>query len=341
LRRVKLAGTNIETTALGLGCATLFHLPRERDRRQLLEAAYESGIAHFDLAPIYGLGLSEREMAPFIKGRRDTVTLATKFGIDPSPLGRSIGRFQRPVRTTLARLPQLHAGIKTAGRGPSSGLVGGLLYNSVGYSIQSARASLHRSLRELGTDYVDVFLLHDPKGENVVGAPELMEFLDSQVTKGSIRAWGVASDVIEPTGPVIALARQSRVLQFRDDLFAPAPVTGEGAAQGAITFGVMERALPLLTHYFGESEETARAWGDRLGIDVSDRVGLPNLLVRQALRRNGSGPVLFSSTRADRVRSAATQAVGEEDASSAVEFSAMNELAAEVRLRHPDLGVAR
>ena len=70
----------------------------------MLDVAYDSGIAHFDLAPIYGLGLSEREIAPFIRGRREAITLTTKFGIDPSPLGRLAGRVQRPVRTALARL---------------------------------------------------------------------------------------------------------------------------------------------------------------------------------------------------------------------------------------------
>jgi hypothetical protein len=104
----------------------------------------------------------------------------------------------------------------------------------------------------------------------------------------------------------------------------------------------MERALPLLTRYFEDSEEASRTWGDRLGIDVHDRVSLPNLLVRHALRRNGSGPVLISSTRVDRVRSAARQAGGEEDASSALgEFDAMSDLADEIRLVYPRWEVAR
>ncbi len=296
MRRIKLMGTDIETTALGFGCATLFHLPRGRDRRAVLDVAYDSGIAHFDLAPIYGLGLSEREIAPFIRGRREAITLTTKFGIDPSPLGRLAGRVQRPVRTALARLPKLSGGIKSAGRGPSSGLVGQLLYTSAGYSLESAHASLHRSLKALGTDYLDILMLHDPTGENVARAPELAAFLDSQVSKGVLRAWGIASDVIEPAGPVIALARRSQVLQMRDDLFFPALGGADGATPGRITFGIMERALPMLTHYFDHSEEASRTWGDRLGIDVHDLVSLPNLLVRHALRRNRTGPVLVSST---------------------------------------------
>lgn len=341
MRRLRLVGTDIETTALGLGCATIFHLPRGRDRRLLLEAAYDSGIAHFDLAPIYGLGRSEREIAPFVRGRREAITLTTKFGIDPSLLGRSVGRVQRPMRTALERLPTLSGGIKSAGRGPSSGWVGQLLYTSTGYSVQSARASLHRSLKELGTDYVDVLMLHDPTGENVASAPELAAFLDLQITKGTLRAWGIASDVVEPTDPVIALARRSQALQFRDDLFTPAPAVANGVTQGAITFGIMERALPLLNDYFGRSEEAARTWGDRLGFDVCDRVSLPNLLVRQALRRNKFGPVLISSTRADRVRSAAAQAGGGEDASSFVDESdAVGELAEVVQRAYPALRVA-
>jgi D-threo-aldose 1-dehydrogenase len=341
LRSLTLAGTEIGTTALGLGCATLFHLPRGQDRRALLETAFDAGIRHFDLAPIYGLGLSESEIAPFIRGRRETITLTTKFGIDPSLVGRLAGRLQRPVRSALGRLPKLSGGIKSAGRGPTSGWVGQLLYTSRGYSAQSAQASLHRSLKALGTDYVDILMLHDPTGENVDSVLELSAFLDLQVRTGTIRAWGVASDVIEPTEPVVALAKRSLVLQFRDDLFAPAPGATNGPTQGVITFGIMERALPLLTHYFEQSEEASRRWSDRLGIDVRDRISLPNLLVRHALRRNTWGPVLVSSTRMDRVRSAATQAGGVEDSSFARnESHAVSSLAEEMRLAYPTLRVA-
>ena len=55
LRRT-LGASGVSTTPLGLGCATLFHLPRPEDRRAVLRTAYESGIRHFDVAPMYGFG---------------------------------------------------------------------------------------------------------------------------------------------------------------------------------------------------------------------------------------------------------------------------------------------
>lgn len=81
-----LAGTEVATTTLGFGCAGLFRLPWKADRRAILEAAYELGIRHFDVAPMYGLGRAEAELAPVLKHRRGDMTITTKFGIDPTAM---------------------------------------------------------------------------------------------------------------------------------------------------------------------------------------------------------------------------------------------------------------
>src|SRR4051812_7191906 len=80
----ELVRGSVSTSALGLGCAGLFSLPRRADRRAVLDAAYDLGVRHFDVAPMYGLGAAEPELGGFVGGRRDEVTVATKFGIEPS-----------------------------------------------------------------------------------------------------------------------------------------------------------------------------------------------------------------------------------------------------------------
>ena len=48
----------------------------------LLEAAVAHGFTHFDTAPIYGFGLSERDLAPLLAAEPN-LTVATKVGLYP------------------------------------------------------------------------------------------------------------------------------------------------------------------------------------------------------------------------------------------------------------------
>ena len=166
-------------------------------RRLTLDAAYDAGIRHFDVAPMYGLGLAEAELASFLKRRRADVTITTKFGIEPTVLSKGIARVQKPVRAFLAKRPAVGEELKAAGKGPRSGTFGRLLYSSPGYHRQSAQLGLERSLKALDTDYIDVFLLHDPVGSLITEAPSLVEYLDEQCRLGRIRCWGVTGPAPE------------------------------------------------------------------------------------------------------------------------------------------------
>lgn len=331
-QRRALGSTVVETSPIGLGCATLFHLPRPSDRRAVLDTAYTHGITHFDVAPMYGFGLAERELGSFLQRRRGQVTVTTKFGIDPTLLGRAAGRLQRPVRAALRRLPRTGRGLKSSGRGVSSGYVGRLLYTSEPYTPDAVRRSLERSLSSLQTDYVDVFLIHDPTDALLPSSTELADYLSSEVADGRIRTWGSAADVNQPVGQVQALSESSPVLQFRDDIFERSPNTVAGPSQGAITFGIIERALPSLVAYFEYSDSERVAWSTRLGFDVFAPDALAHLLLRQALFRNRSGPVLFSSTRSDRVRDIAMLAESARDPGAmAAEAGVVGDLALAIR----------
>jgi D-threo-aldose 1-dehydrogenase len=83
-RIVKPGTTGMETTPSGFGSANLFRLPSAAQRVQVLRAAYDTGIRHFAVAPMYGLGLAESEVGRFARGRRDAITIATRFSIAPA-----------------------------------------------------------------------------------------------------------------------------------------------------------------------------------------------------------------------------------------------------------------
>src|SRR4051812_7179235 len=97
-----LPGTTLPTSALGLGMGHLFRLPKQADRLRILAAAYDAGIVPIDTAPMYGLGVAEAELGRFARGRRDQLVIATKFGITPTLVARTLSVVQGPPRRVLA-----------------------------------------------------------------------------------------------------------------------------------------------------------------------------------------------------------------------------------------------
>lgn len=264
-------------------------LASRRKRQNLLAAAFDAGIRHFDVARMYGLGATEAELGRFARRRRDRMTIATKFGIEAAP-ATWMTRLQGPARAVIGHFPALRRAVKRRD---------GVFHQPRRYDVATARASLERSLTELGTDYVDIFFVHDPLDAGDVAVDELREFLEGARQAGQIRAWGVAG---EPE-PVTALATSfpsDAVLQVRDDILNRS--LGElGAARPRITFGILALALERIVSHVGASEQEGRKWSDAVGADCSDPEVVSSFLLRDALQSNPAGVVLFSTTKRERV----------------------------------------
>ncbi|WP_405455527.1 aldo/keto reductase [Streptomyces sp. NBC_00101] len=171
MRRSTLGRTAVEVTELSFGAAAIGNLFRAVDPEQAalaVDAAWEEGVRHFDTAPHYGLGLSERRLGAALRSRpRASYTLSTKVGriLDPLPGGNPE---QGGLDDGFA-VPVTHR-------------------RRWDFSADGVRRSLEDSLRRLGLDRVDVVYLHDPddhaeaafgeaypelerlRGEGVVGA---------------------------------------------------------------------------------------------------------------------------------------------------------------------------
>jgi D-threo-aldose 1-dehydrogenase len=329
----ELRGTGVVTSTVGFGCAGLFRIPQRKARVAVLDAAYEAGIRHFDTSPMYGLGLAEVELGAFLKRHREDVTITTKFGIDPTFVIRTLAPLQGPARAFLAKRPTVNDGLKTAGKDPNSGLVGRLIYSSPGYQWRTAHRSLERSLRALGTDYIDVFLLHDPVGGVVTNPSELADYLDEQCKAGRIRCWGVTGQPSRLTDVMESL-RWPAVMQHREDTFDDGFVEPPDGAR--ITYGALSRAVSAFQRFFAHSHGNLKQWGERLGMDLAEESAVPRLLLSAALQRNAAGPVLFTTTRPERTVVAAGAA--EKPVLSDTETAAFSDLVAKVRAAFPELG---
>jgi D-threo-aldose 1-dehydrogenase len=302
-RTVKLGATGIESTALGFGSANIFRLSSAAQRSRILCAAYDAGIRHFDTAPMYGLGLAEAEVGRFARGRRDSMTIATKFGIAPSRPGRVAGRVQGPIREALEAFPALRNQAREKAAGPQSGLAGALLYSAEGYHPAAARKSLERSLRALDTDYVDVFLLHDPEPGSV-RSTDVCSYLEDARNAGLIRTWGIAGEVAPSLRIASGFSAGVPVLQVRDDIWLRSPRRTPRGNGGLITFGVLGAALDRLMGSLAAVPEERARLTELSGADCAGAEAVASLLLAAALRENGSGIVLFSTVRPHRIRQA-------------------------------------
>ncbi len=332
---ITIPGTDVDTSPLGFGCAGLFREPTARQRRRLLDVAHYAGIHHFDVAPMYGLGLAERELGRFARGRRDRVVIATKFGIDPTTACLAIGRVQGPARRLLAAAPALRRRTRSSAGGPSVGRAGALLYRGSGFDATAARASLERSLRELDTDHVDLLLLHDPTPGDV-RSDDVCGYLDEAREAGLIRSWGLTGEPEAALDVAEALPTDVPVLQVHHDvLMRSAASTRCASFPGRITYGVLGQALDTIVRHVGADAGRRDRWRDAIGCDCAIPEVAAELMLRQASRENPSGVVLFSTTREDRLRSVATALSGSPGDGDESLDAFMRLLAAEQPEGHP------
>ena len=87
----KLGNSNLEVSAIGLGCMGMsFSYGPPKDKQEmisLLRTAVERGITFFDTAEVYGPYTNEELLGEALSPLRDRVVIATKFGFNLNPDG--------------------------------------------------------------------------------------------------------------------------------------------------------------------------------------------------------------------------------------------------------------
>jgi aryl-alcohol dehydrogenase-like predicted oxidoreductase len=96
MQKRKLGNSNLEVSAIGLGCMGMTFsyapFPKKEDSLALLRAAVERGVTFFDTAEVYGPFNNEELVGEALEPFRGEVAIATKFGFDINPDGSRGGR---------------------------------------------------------------------------------------------------------------------------------------------------------------------------------------------------------------------------------------------------------
>jgi aryl-alcohol dehydrogenase-like predicted oxidoreductase len=151
-----LGASGLRVSSIGLGCnnfgreKTLTYT--QEGTNAVIDAAIDRGVTLFDTADIYGSerGLSETLMGHALKGKRDKIVLATKFGMDMAGTN----------------------GLDWGARG----------------SRRYVRIAVEASLKRLQTDWIDLYQLHQP--DPLTPIDETLSVLDDLITEGKVRYIG-------------------------------------------------------------------------------------------------------------------------------------------------------
>jgi aryl-alcohol dehydrogenase-like predicted oxidoreductase len=199
IKSVPLGSQGLQVSVEGLGCMGMTGSYGEADEQEslaTLHRALELGVTMLDTADLYGPLTNERLVAKLLATKRSEVTLATKFGFEIDDNEKWTGGYNgRP---------------------------------------EYVRKSIERSLRNLSTDYVDLYYLHrlDPATpiEETVGA------MSRLVEEGKVRYLGlseVPADILRrahAVHPISALESEYSLFDRR--------VEDEGIIQAARELGI-------------------------------------------------------------------------------------------------------
>ncbi len=161
MRYRRIGTTEVTVSEVGFGVWTVstswWGVKDEAFGVKLLEQAFDLGITFFDTADTYGNGLGETILAKALGGRRDRITIGTKFGYD---------FYHHTSRRGHEELPH-------------------------DWRPEYVRFALEESLKRLQTDRVDIYQLHNPRLD-AMKRDDLFATLEALKQEGKIRAFGPA-----------------------------------------------------------------------------------------------------------------------------------------------------
>ena len=311
MQKRKLGKTNLEVSAIGLGCMGMssgYGPPADKQEMiSLIRTAVERGVTFFDTAEIYGPFTNEELVGEALAPMRERVVIATKFGFKFGPKGEQIGLDSRP---------------------------------------EHIKAVAEASLKRLGTDVIDLFYQHrvDPS----VPIEDVAEAVKELIQEGKVKHFGLSEPGMQTirrahaVQPVTAVQNEyslwwrkpeEEVLPVLEELgigFVPYSPLGRGFLTGKMSENTTFDSSDfrnMLPRFTPEARKANRALVDLLG-EIAKRkkatpaqialawllaqkpwiVPIPGTTKLKRLEENiGAAEIEFTSNDLDEIESAASK----------------------------------
>ena len=286
-------GTSVrQTTRLGFGCGNLMGATNRRDSLKLLESAYDAGIRHFDVAPMYGYGEAESCLGEFLQRHPGQVTITTKYGVAPPKKSAIIKAGRSIAGPILKQLPALKHRLAQAANAATRN------NERPAFTAAQAKASLDRSLAALRTDHIDLWLLHEVEARDLKD-DSLLQLLEDLVQQGTIGTFGIGSSADKIPTLLAERPAYCRTLQYQwsildptipDALIPDAPTEPFRIHHRALTNNFRSIHTALL-----ENKQLCQRWQALTNIALDDPEALAQLMLKASLTMNPASIILFSS----------------------------------------------
>jgi aryl-alcohol dehydrogenase-like predicted oxidoreductase len=218
VKQVTLGNQGLTVSQQGLGCmgmSEFYGVGDDAESMATIDRALDLGVTFLDTADMYGIGHNEELVGRAIKGRRDEVVLATKFGIER--------RAEDPAYRVVRNEPD--------------------------YIKRAAQASLTR----LGVEHIDLYYMHRYNGQAPI--EEAVGAMAELVRAGTVRYLGLSEVTADQlrrayaTHPISALQSEYSLWQrhIEPDILPAARELGTGlVAYSPLGRGFLTGAVPKL-----------------------------------------------------------------------------------------------
>ena len=233
------------------------------------------------------MGATENIVGEFIKGKKDRITITSKFGLNPPPLVFQKSRSFNTIKKIVKAVPFVHRLVK-------SKIQSGVASD---YSVENAGISLEKSLAELRSDHIDYYLLHEAgiADANVV---ELINFLQEKVREGKIGEFGIGSSYDKLNDDCARFDPAYKIFQFEHNIFNENLREIKNAEHKTlITHSVFQGLKIAETRLSKMDPIMIHNHSIELGAEPEDNSFLPGMLLFHSSILNPGGMTLFSSTK--------------------------------------------
>jgi D-threo-aldose 1-dehydrogenase len=310
MQTIPLADTNRQTTRLGFGCGSIMGATNRRNSLKLLESAYEAGIRHFDVAPMYGYGEAETCLGDFLGHHRGQITITTKYGILPQNKSAIIKLGRSLTGPILKQLPNLKRSLTQAANAAIRSQERPI------FTATQAKASLDRSLAALRTGHVDRWLLHEATARDLQD-DSLLELLEAEVKKGTIGAFGIGSSAEKIPALLAERPAYCRTLQYEwsilnsriPDSRIPAAAT-QSNEPFRIHHGALTKNFRAVHTALVKNKSLCQSWSASTNTDLTHPEALARLMLKASLVMNPASIILFSSKNPTHIQANVELAAG-------------------------------